>query len=107
MVFGRDLVGRIQVSFFLFDSLICIFLLQLRLEKIITLVQAVLNRRRAREKYEVEYRQNDINGSTFRPIMIILLIVQKSSNFNWKTLLQMKSNQLMPWIEEVKLIVVD
>ena len=46
---------------------------------------------RALENYEFENRRKNNNSSTFRPIMIFQLIVQKSGSFKWKNLLQIKA----------------
>ena len=65
-----------------------------------TILQEVLDRRRAIENYDFEYRQNNINSCAFqhfRPIMKTLYIAQKLKNFNSKTLLEIKSCQGKPW----------
>ena len=61
-------------------------------------MQVVLDRRRAPENYEFQYRQNNNNSYNFRQFRSIkktLLNERNIKNFSSKTLLQIKSYQLL------------
>ena len=94
MIIDWDLVGRIQATIFLFNSWICNFLVKFVYDQnFIKIAQAVIHRRRAVKNYDFEYPQNHSKSCTFRRFGHIkrsLFIKQKSSNFNSKTLLQIK-----------------